>query len=187
LFEGVDARAITIQREQYGGTIHLFIGMGRSSSENIFMTLICIHNRNINHQGLIGLFLFGSVSYLTFVATLSRSCRLLAIASTFVVIVFRKCLRLNDLLRGKRYSSRSISYDEGPVIFNNTLETKRLVVSLRTFERGRPPIEMKEENKTMSSTSNELKASLKDAKEKYEKLNQTNRELNDMLVKIKED
>jgi hypothetical protein len=60
-------------------------------------------------------------------------------------------------------------------------------VSLRTFERGRPPIEMKEENKTMSSTSNELKASLKDAKEKYEKLNQTNRELNDMLVKIKED
>jgi hypothetical protein len=124
LFKGVDARAITIQREHYEGTIHLFIGMGRSPSENIFMTLICIHNHNINHQGLTGLFLFGSVSYLTFVATLSRSCRLSAIASTFVVIVFRKCLRLNDLPRGKIYSSRSFSYDEGPVIFNNTRNKK---------------------------------------------------------------
>jgi hypothetical protein len=35
--------------------------------------------------------------------------------------------------------------------------------------------EMKEENKTMSSISNELKASLKDAKEKYENLNEANR------------
>jgi hypothetical protein len=26
LFEGFNARAITIQREQYGGTVHLFIG-----------------------------------------------------------------------------------------------------------------------------------------------------------------
>jgi hypothetical protein len=25
LFEGVDTRAITIQREQYGGNVHLFI------------------------------------------------------------------------------------------------------------------------------------------------------------------
>jgi hypothetical protein len=46
---------------------------------------------------------------------------------------------------------------------------------------------MKEENKTMSSTSNELRTSLKDAKEKYEKFNETNRELYDRLVKIKED
>jgi predicted nuclease with TOPRIM domain len=47
--------------------------------------------------------------------------------------------------------------------------------------------EMKEENITMSSTSNELKASLEAAKEKYEKFNEENRELNDRLVKIKED
>jgi hypothetical protein len=33
LFEGVDARAITIQREQYGGTVHLFIGTGRIPSK----------------------------------------------------------------------------------------------------------------------------------------------------------
>jgi hypothetical protein len=36
---------------------------------------------------------------------------------------------------------------------------------------------MKEENKTMSSTKNELKTFLKDAKEKYKKLSEANREL----------
>jgi hypothetical protein len=45
--------------------------------------------------------------------------------------------------------------------------------------------EMKEENKTMSSTRNELKISLKDAKEKCEKLSEANRELNNRLVKKK--
>jgi predicted nuclease with TOPRIM domain len=47
--------------------------------------------------------------------------------------------------------------------------------------------EMKEENKTMSSTVNELTSSLKDAKDKCDKLNEANRELKDRLVKIKED
>jgi hypothetical protein len=45
---------------------------------------------------------------------------------------------------------------------------------------------MKEENKTMSSTKNELKTSLKDAKEKCEKLSEANRELKDRIVRIKE-
>jgi hypothetical protein len=49
LFEGVDARAITIQREQYGGTVHLFISMRRSPGKNTFMTLTFVHNCNINH------------------------------------------------------------------------------------------------------------------------------------------
>jgi hypothetical protein len=30
LFESVDARAITIPHEQYEGTVHLFVGVGRS-------------------------------------------------------------------------------------------------------------------------------------------------------------
>jgi hypothetical protein len=47
--------------------------------------------------------------------------------------------------------------------------------------------EMKEENKTTSSTKNELKTSLKDAKDKCEKLSEANRELKDRLVKVKED
>jgi hypothetical protein len=49
LFEGVDARAITIQREQYECTVHLFIGTRRSPDKNTFMTLIFVHNCNINH------------------------------------------------------------------------------------------------------------------------------------------
>jgi hypothetical protein len=57
------------------GTVHLFIGTGRSSGENTFMTLICLHNRNINHQGLAGLFLFCPTPCLTFITSLSRSCR----------------------------------------------------------------------------------------------------------------
>jgi chromosome segregation ATPase len=47
--------------------------------------------------------------------------------------------------------------------------------------------EMKEENKTKSSTVSELKTSLKDAKDKCDKLNEANRELKERLVKIKED
>jgi hypothetical protein len=47
--------------------------------------------------------------------------------------------------------------------------------------------EMKEGNKTMSSTVNELTTSLKDAKDNCDKLNEANRELKGRLVKIKED
>jgi predicted nuclease with TOPRIM domain len=39
----------------------------------------------------------------------------------------------------------------------------------------------------MSSTKNELKTSLKDAKDKCEKLSEANRELKDRLVKVNED
>jgi hypothetical protein len=37
LFEGDDARAITIHREQYGGTVHLFIGKSIASYVITFM------------------------------------------------------------------------------------------------------------------------------------------------------
>jgi hypothetical protein len=49
LFDFINARAITIQREQYGGTVHLFIGTGRTPGKNTFMTLTFVHNCNINH------------------------------------------------------------------------------------------------------------------------------------------
>jgi hypothetical protein len=48
LFEGDDARAITIQREQYGGIVHLFIGTRRSPSKNTFMTSSYTYNSNKN-------------------------------------------------------------------------------------------------------------------------------------------
>jgi hypothetical protein len=55
------ARASTNQREQYKGTVHLFIGTGRSPVKITFMSLITIHNHDTNYQGLSCLFLFKSV------------------------------------------------------------------------------------------------------------------------------
>jgi hypothetical protein len=56
-----DARANKSQREQYGGTVHLFIGTGRSPVKITFMSLITDYNHDTNYHGLIGLFLFKSV------------------------------------------------------------------------------------------------------------------------------
>jgi hypothetical protein len=55
-----DARANT-SREQYGGTVHLFIGTGRSPVKITFMSLMTSYNHDTNYHGLIGLFLFKSV------------------------------------------------------------------------------------------------------------------------------
>jgi hypothetical protein len=56
-----DARAKTSQREQYGGTVHLFIGMGRSPVKITFMSSTTSYNHDTNYHGSIGLFLFKSV------------------------------------------------------------------------------------------------------------------------------
>jgi hypothetical protein len=56
-----DARASTSQREKYRGTVHLFIGTGRSPIKITFMSLMTSYNHDINHHALIGLFLFKSV------------------------------------------------------------------------------------------------------------------------------
>jgi hypothetical protein len=40
---------IIIQREQYGGSVHLFIGAGRSSGKNTFMSLTFAYKHNTNH------------------------------------------------------------------------------------------------------------------------------------------
>jgi hypothetical protein len=61
-----DARANTGQREQYRGTVHLFIGTGRSPVTITFMSLITSYNHDTNYHGLIDLFLFKSVQ--TFVS-----------------------------------------------------------------------------------------------------------------------
>jgi hypothetical protein len=49
LLEDVDAREITNQCEQYGATVHLFIGTGRSPGKSTFMSLIFTYDRNTNH------------------------------------------------------------------------------------------------------------------------------------------
>jgi hypothetical protein len=44
-----DTGAITIQREQYIGTVHLFIGTGRSPDEITSMSQITNYNHNANY------------------------------------------------------------------------------------------------------------------------------------------
>jgi hypothetical protein len=45
-----DARAITMQREQYGVTVHLFIGTGRSPDKITFMSLTFTVNHKASYQ-----------------------------------------------------------------------------------------------------------------------------------------
>jgi hypothetical protein len=54
-------RVNTGQHEQYGVTVHLSIGMGRSPVEITFMSLITNYKHDTNYQRLNGLFLFKSV------------------------------------------------------------------------------------------------------------------------------
>jgi hypothetical protein len=49
------------QREQYGGTVHLFIGTGRSPCKITLMPFTFINNSIVILQGLIWLFIFKSV------------------------------------------------------------------------------------------------------------------------------
>jgi hypothetical protein len=64
----------TIQREQYGVTVHLFIGTGRSPGKTTFMSLMFTHDRNTNYKGLSSLFLLRLLlTFLCFVASRSFS------------------------------------------------------------------------------------------------------------------
>jgi hypothetical protein len=51
------------QREQYGDTVHLFIGMGHSPRKIILMPFTFINNSMIILRGLIWFFIFKSVSF----------------------------------------------------------------------------------------------------------------------------
>ena len=50
------------QREQYGNTVHLFIGTGRSPCKITLMPFTLINNSIVILQGLVWLFIFKSVS-----------------------------------------------------------------------------------------------------------------------------
>jgi hypothetical protein len=49
------------KREQYGGIVHLFIGIGRSLCEFTFMSSTNDYNHIIGYHGPIGHFIFKSV------------------------------------------------------------------------------------------------------------------------------
>jgi hypothetical protein len=51
------------QREQYGSTVHLFIGKGRSPSKNTSRPFVFANNSIVIYQGLDSLFPFKSVSF----------------------------------------------------------------------------------------------------------------------------
>jgi hypothetical protein len=74
LLEGVNAREITNQREQYGITVHLFTGTGRSPGKSTFMSLTFTYDRNISHWGLSSPFPLRSTSSSCFITITSRSC-----------------------------------------------------------------------------------------------------------------
>jgi hypothetical protein len=58
-----DARANASQHEQYGSTVHLFIGTGRSLCKIIFMSFTFTTELWTTHRGLDGLFPFKSVPF----------------------------------------------------------------------------------------------------------------------------
>jgi hypothetical protein len=98
---------ITNQHEQYGGTVHLFIGTGRSLDKITFVSLIINYNHNANYQGLGRLFLFKSVP--SFVLNMP-SCRnsfncsfgiYLHVVSA-CILSCRRCFCLEDLRRRRR-------------------------------------------------------------------------------------
>jgi hypothetical protein len=78
-----DARASTSQREQYEGTVHLFIGTGRSLYEIIFMSFTTSYNHDTNYNGPIGLFIFKSVH--PFVSRQLRRCFCVDIPKVFLL------------------------------------------------------------------------------------------------------
>jgi hypothetical protein len=61
------------QREQYGGTVHLFIGTGHSPYKITFMPFTFGNNSMVIHRGLNSLFIFKSVSFSATTPKLSRS------------------------------------------------------------------------------------------------------------------
>jgi hypothetical protein len=58
-----NARASTSQREQYGGTVHLFIGTGRSMCKITFMPFIFTIDLWTTQRGLDDIFPFNSVPF----------------------------------------------------------------------------------------------------------------------------
>jgi hypothetical protein len=122
-----DARAITMQREQYGVTVHLFMGTGHNPSKITFIPPTFTGNHKVSYQGLSSLFPFRSVSSSIFIIILSwrsyshnfgaRSPLLQTAPSYHAYLRLKAEASCNSLC----YTEKHVSY-----VF-------------RTFRRGRPP------------------------------------------------
>jgi hypothetical protein len=118
-----DAKANTSQREQYGGTVHIFIGTGRSLCKITFMPFMFTIDIRTIYRGLKSLFLFKSVPFLL----LSRSslAHSFGTGSTFVPTML--FILWTTSFRFQRF-----------LYIYYTWETV-LIMFLRTFGRRRPP------------------------------------------------
>jgi hypothetical protein len=68
--------AITKLREQYRGTVHLFIGTGRSLCKITFMPFIVDYNNDTKYHGSLSHFIFKSVHpFVLKSATVLKLCR----------------------------------------------------------------------------------------------------------------
>jgi hypothetical protein len=133
------------QREQYGATVHLFIGAGRSLDKITFMSLTFTATHKASYQGLSSLFSFKSVPSSIFVIILSRS----SFSHSFGVhsSCLRSYLHITHIF---------ISRPKPPVTVHITLKNI-LVTFLRNFGGGRPPTDnfsdMLHHNKITMDTS----------------------------------
>jgi hypothetical protein len=114
-----DARANTSQREQYGGTVHLFIGTGHSLCEIIFMPFMFTIGLRTIYRGLNSLFLLKSVP---FSATEPKL----------------PCVQLRRWFNLRSDPALHIVYNFIPSPKILAWETL-LIMFLRTFGRRRPP------------------------------------------------
>jgi hypothetical protein len=99
-----DVRVTTSQREQYGGTVHLFIGTGRSPVKITFMSLMTSYNHDTNYHGLIGPFSLSRCSPSSQGMSLCRSSLDRSFGMYLRIVfdympIFRRYFCLEDLLR----------------------------------------------------------------------------------------
>jgi hypothetical protein len=126
-------REITIQREQYGVTVHLFIGTGRSPDKITFMPLTFTFNHNASYQGLSSVFPLRSVSSFIFAIIPSQS----SFSHSFGI---HPChLRVVSSYRTRLYHEKTFIPKLKPPVTVSHTETIWLITFLRTFGRGRPP------------------------------------------------
>jgi hypothetical protein len=86
----VTQKQMPSQREQYGGTVHLFIDTGHSPNKITFMPFTFDNNYIVIHRGLNSLFIFKSVSFSATRPKLSRS-HLRRCINLRMILVFSCC------------------------------------------------------------------------------------------------
>ena len=118
---------ITSQREQYGVTVHLFIGIGHNLNKITFISLTFTVDHKASCRGLSSLFPFRSVSPFTIVNVLSQSSFSHSFGASLSFLQTAPSYYAHLHLKVEA-SCNSLCYTE-----------KHGNKFLRTFRRGRPP------------------------------------------------